>query len=246
MEHILYGSLPGIFAVDNPADRDVDLKSYVETYLEEEVRKEALVRNVGQFTRFLEYAGIESGNIVSFRAISQEIGVSHTTIASYFEILEDCLVAERVDPLTKSQTRKKLIRSSKYLFFDLGVRRICADEGIKFLPERLGAVFEQYVGLELIRNARLTGNCKIKFWRDADGPEVDWIIEKHHTFVPVEVKWTDSPDTNQTKHLKTFLAEYKEAKEAYVICRVPRPVQLDKNITAIPWMDIHKLFSMYD
>lgn len=99
---LLHGSLPGIFTLDSETDREADLRSYVEAYLEEEVRAEALVRHMGPFARFLELAGLESGKIVSFRAMSQDLGVSHTTIASYFEILEDCLIAERVDPVARA------------------------------------------------------------------------------------------------------------------------------------------------
>lgn len=242
-KHILYGSLPGIFKVDDPRDREVDLQSYVETYLEEEIRAEALVRNMGHFTRFLEYAGLESGNLVSFRALSQEIGVSHTTIASYFEILEDCLIAERVDPISHSTTRKRLTKSSRYVLFDLGVRRLCAGEGLKLTPERWGHLFEQYVGLELIRNARLAGPHTIKFWRDPDGPEVDWVIERHHSYIPVEAKWTQTPHIRHVKHLQMFLKEYKEARKGYVVCRIPRSIQLAPNITAIPWEKINDIFS---
>lgn len=76
------------------------------TYLEEEVRAESIVRNLGTFARFLELAASESGQIVNFKKLSQEIGVADTTITSYYQILEDCLIAERVDPLTRSKTRK--------------------------------------------------------------------------------------------------------------------------------------------
>ena len=106
-ERLIYGSLPGILAVQPLADREADLESYVTTYLEEEVRSEAVVRNLGDFARFLELAASESGGIINLRKLSQEIGVSHTTIGAYYQILEDCLVAERIEPLTQSKTRKK-------------------------------------------------------------------------------------------------------------------------------------------
>ena len=126
---LLYGSLPGIFTQKKLSDKEQDLESYVTTYLEEEIRAEAVVRNIGAFARFLECAAMESGKIVNFRKISQDIGVAHTTIASYYEVLEDCLISERIDPITKSRTRKKLTKSSKYLMFDLGVRRVSAERG---------------------------------------------------------------------------------------------------------------------
>ena len=70
-ERLLYGSLPGMLSVANRSDRDADLESYVTTYLEEEVRAEALVRRVGDFARFLELAASESGNIVNTSKLSQ-------------------------------------------------------------------------------------------------------------------------------------------------------------------------------
>jgi len=240
---LFYGALPGIFREKEFKDRETDLQSYVETYLEEEVRAEALVRNLGAFSRFLELAGLESGNIVSLRALSQEIGISHTTIASFFEILEDCLVAERVDPITFSTTRKKLSKSSRYLLFDMGVRRLCTGEGTALTTTRLGELFQQYVGLELIRHARLAEKrIWIKFWRDPDGPEVDWVIETEGEFIPIEVKWSATPISKDARHLETFLNEYPQAKKGYVICQTPNPVEITHRITAISWKNISELF----
>ncbi len=241
---ILYGSLPGILRVRDPRDREIDLESYVTSYLEEEVRAEALVRNLGSFARFLEYAASESGRVVNFRKLSQEIGVAHTTIVAYYQILEDCLIAERVEPLTKSRTRKRLTRAQKYLFFDLGVRRISAKEGDRLPKENLGELFEQWVGLELLRTARLSEKkIRIRFWRDPDGPEVDWILEKDGFFIPVEVKWTDSPSKKEVRNLKVFLKEYPNSQKGYLVCRTPQPVQLEHNLTAIPWHQLDELIT---
>lgn len=241
-ERLFYGALPGIFETKDHKNKEKDLESYVTTYLEEEVRAEALVRNLGAFARFLEYAASESGHIVNFRKLSQEIGVAHTTIKDYYQVLEDCLIAERVDPLTKSKTRKKLTKSCKYIFFDMGVRRVAAREGTKPFRDRYGSLFEQFVGLELIRSGRLSGkNTKILFWRDPDGPEVDWVIEREDEYIPIEVKWTDAPSERDIKHLYTFLREYKNAKTGYVVCRIPRRVKLDKDIYAMPWQEINSL-----
>jgi len=236
---LLYGSLPGIRAERSAADREADLRSYVETYLEEEIRAEALVRNVGTFARFLELAGLESGNIVSFRGLSQELGITHTTVAGFYEILHDCLVAERVDPLTRSRTRKKLTKSSRYLIFDLGVRRLCANEGTRPHRDRLGQLFEQFVGLELIRQSRVARHePRVLFWRDPDGPEVDWIVERRGELRPVEVKWTDAPDRRDARHLETFLGEYPEARRGFIVCQTPRPVRISERVTALPWQDL--------
>lgn len=241
---LLDGSLPVLLQAANSADRETDLRSYVETYLEEEIRAEAVVRQVGHFARFLEYAGLESGGIINYRSLAQEIGVSHTTVAGYFEILEDCLIAERIDPITRSATRKKLTQSSRYLLFDLGVRRLCANEGRRLSRERMGTLFEQWVGLELVRTARLRSDgAQVRFWRDPDGPEVDWILQCEDRLIPIEVKYTATPRAADARHLAVFLREYRQAHRGVVICQTPHPVQLTEHITALPWQQLTAVFA---
>lgn len=241
-ECLLFGSLPGIVAVTGAVDRDKDLQSYVTTYLEQEVRSEAIVRNLGSFTRFLQYAASESGQLVNFRKLSQEIGVAHTTVAAHYEILEDCLIAERIEPLTQSKTRKKLTKSCKYLFFDLGVRRAAAREGMNPSRQDLGRLFEQWVGLELVRCARLADKrAQVLFWRDPDGPEVDWVIDTNDQYVPIEVKWTYKPQSSDIRHIELFLTEYSKGKAGYLVCRIPRRQKLSERITAIPWQEVDSL-----
>jgi uncharacterized protein len=242
-ERLFYGSLPGIIAVEAPLDKETDLESYVTTYLEEEIRAEAAVRNLGNFARFLELAASESGGIVNLRKLSQEIGVSHTTIAAYYQILEDCLIAERIEPLTKSKTRKKLTKSDKYLFFDLGVRRLAAHEGTKPPRDTMGHLFEQFIGLELLRSVHTKfQGAKIRFWRDPDGPEVDWVIDKDGVYTPLEVKWTNNPAPSDIRHLEVFLSEYKSTKAGFLICQVPRKIKLSERVFALPWQCIDEVF----
>ncbi|MBF0442005.1 MAG: ATP-binding protein [Oligoflexales bacterium] len=239
---LVYGALPSIVCEPDKQNREGDLESYVEAYLEEEIRSESVVRDLGYFSRFLEMAALESGNIINYSSIAREVGVSPITIKSYFELLRDCLVAERIDPITKSLTRKRLIQSSKWLFFDLGVRRLAAHEGTQVTPERLGQLFEQWVGLELIRAIRLrrkTGE-HLSFFRDPDGPEVDWVVGSQGGYIPIEVKWHEAPPEKSAKHIETFLAEYKgEHQEVgYVVCRSPRRYKISKHVYAIPWQEL--------
>lgn len=202
-----------------------------------------MVRQVGLFSRLLELAAAESGNIVNFSKLSQEIGIAHTTIAGFYQILEDCLIAERVEPIIRTNTRRRLTKSQKYILFDLGLRRICAHEGTQLPDQYLGHLFEQYVGLELIRASRITDSLiQIRYWRDVRGvAEVDWVIDRGRTLIPIEAKWSKTPQLTDTKHLQIFLREYEEASKGYIICRCLRPIKLTDNITALPWQEIGSL-----
>lgn len=234
---ILDGSLPSIFLTPDVRDREIDLQSYVTTYLEEEIRAEAVVRQIGTFSRFLEWAASEAGQIINLTKLSQQIGVSHSTISSYYQILEDCLIAERVEAYTNSSTRHRLTKSPRYLFFDMGVRRLCAGEGRGMSEKQFGHLFEHFVGIELLRSLRTT-SAKLHFWRDPSGPEIDWLIVQDKKLTPIEVKWTDSPSDRDCRHLRLFLEEYPQSEQGYIICRTPRRMNLGNKITAIPWQDI--------
>ncbi len=236
---LVYGSLPAIYLEKDAHIREEELDSYVDLYLEEEVRAEALVRDIGAFENFLQLAAIESGNIVNFDKISQDIGVARTTIAAYYQVLEDCLIAERIEPYTTSKTRKKLTKSPKYLLFDLGLRRLAAKEPPTLPQKYLGGLFEQFVGLELIRWSHLQDQkVSVHFWRDSSGPEVDWLVCCNKELIPIEVKWTDTPSFRDAKHLELFLSEYPSASKGYVVCQVSQPQILLEGIEAISWKDL--------
>jgi len=239
-ELLLYGSLPQIITEESAENREEDLFSYVTTYLEEEIRSEAFVRNIGAFSNFLKLAALESGSISNFHKLSQDIGVSNPTISEYYQILVDCLVAERVEALSQSRTRKKLIKSPKLLIYDLGVRRIAAGEGRDIPDKYMGDLFEQWVGLELLRLLRTTPQrSSLLFWRDQAGVEVDWIVERENQYTPVEVKWTENPSSGDARHIHAFIEEYSNSSRGYVICRIPRAQKLTDTVTALPWRELH-------
>ena len=240
---LLYGALPEIVLTPDAHDKEQLLAAYVSLYLEEEIRAEATVRNLAPFSRFLELSASESGYIVNRQRLSQQIGVADSTIASYYQILEDGLMVERIDPLTESKTRQRLSKSAKYLFFDLGVRRLAAGEGLAPTPKHLGHLFEQFVGLECVRLCHLhQGRAKVRYWRDLNGPEVDWVIKFADHYIPIEVKWTDAPKVKDAHHLTLFLNEYEQAKKGYIVCQTPNRMQLTDQVDAIPWQDLPSLF----
>lgn len=239
---LLYGALPAVITANTQAEKEELLQSYVTLYLEDEIRAEALVRNLASFAKFLRLAASESGYAVNYAKLSQEIGVARTTIVDYYQILEDCLVAERVEPLTKSKTRSRLAKADKFILFDMGVRRFAAGEGEQLPEKYLGHLFEQFVGLELIRKARMaSAQSRLLYWRDNNGPEVDWVLSLKGRYIPIEVKYTTKPSQQDAKHLVTFMQEYDEVTEAFIVCQVPRARKIAENLTALPWQQLDEI-----
>jgi predicted AAA+ superfamily ATPase len=223
---------------DDPVIREENLEAYDSLFLDEEIRVEAAVRNVGLFAQFLHLAALESGRALNFDKIAQDIGVSRNTISSYYQVLEDCLLGERFEPISHSETRKRLVKTPKYLLFDVGVRRVSAKLGTKLSSESMGYLFEEYIGLELLRLIRqYAPRGALRFWRDSNGPEVDWIVENEGKYLPIEVKWTNKPTISQSNHLNLFINEYP-AKKGYIVCRIPHRQKLSNQVDAIPWEEV--------
>lgn len=247
MDDILsFGQLPQIAIEEDHEQKDLELNSYVESYIDEEIRKETRVRQIAPFARFIELAAIQSGRISNFAEISKELGPTIVTIQSYFQILEDTLFVKRIDPYLKNSSRKKLTKSSRYLFFDLGVRRIASGEGQKFLPERKGELFEHYLGNEILKWIHYSCPlAKLYFWRDSDGPEVDWLLEYKGRLLPIEVKWNTQPKKSDARHLLTFLNEYPDASHGLIVSRAEDPYSLEKEIRVIPYQQLFRHLELW-
>lgn len=234
-----FGRLPQILMERDREIKELDLASYVENYIEDEIRKETKIRNIANYSRFLELAAIQSGKVTNFSEISKELGPTVMTIQSYYQVLEDTLFADRIDPYLKNSQRKKLTKASKYLFFDLGVRRICAREGSQFLPDRKAELFENYIGNEILKWIRSqTLTAKLYYWRDSDGPEIDWLIEYKGELYPIAVKYRENVSKKNAKHLYTFLEEYRQTKMGFIVYKGSSNFSLNGKIKVLSHLDL--------
>jgi len=234
-ERLAFGELPGIAALDEQ-ERCLILRSYVDIHLQEEIRREGLVRDWGAFVNFVRLAALEAGKLVNYSRISNETGVSVPTIKSHYQLLQDMFVGFTV-PGFSGSPRKGLLSTPRFFFFDLGVRHAAAGmrPGAVAVQAAPGPVFEQWVGAELYRRLRYLGEGTLSYLRTKGGAEIDYILDYQDQLVPIEVKWTEHPTVRDTRHLRRFLDEQARAERAFVVCRCPHPQQLTERIQAIPW-----------
>ena len=111
------GMIPRHYMVQNPWER---LRGYIGVYLNEEIREEALTRNLKSFSHFLEVAALCDGEMLVYKNIAQDCGIDYRTVKEYFTILEDTLVGYLVPGFT-STTKRKAIAAPKFYLFDVGV-----------------------------------------------------------------------------------------------------------------------------
>lgn len=231
---MVFGSLPEVVTV--PAEQRKELlRSYSTIYLEEEIRAEAISRNIGLFSSFLQLAAYESGSNPNFASLSNQTGISVITIKEYYQILVDTLIIHQLSPFIKN-TRKRIVKTPKYYFFDIGVKNAIADIPLEENLTNIdrGSLFEHFVILEMFRRQNLKNNFKLYYWRTQSGLEVDLIIETKNQIIPIEIKSGKNIRLKDLSGLNTFLDDNK-LKKGYVITMDQKPYKLSDKITIVPW-----------
>ena len=181
-----HGQLPAAYVEKRPA---AFLKSYVQTYLREEVQQEGLTRNLGAFARFLEAASFSQGSVLNLSAVARDASVDRKVVEDYFSILEDLLLAVRL-PVFRKRAKRKVIAHPKFYLFDAGVYRGIRPRGPLDTPDEIdGAALETLVLQELrATNDYAELDYELSYWRTPTGLEVDFVLYGERGLIAIEVK----------------------------------------------------------
>jgi predicted AAA+ superfamily ATPase len=195
------------------ADPHATLAAYAALYLQEEVQAEALVRQIGDFSRFLEVISISQGSLLNLASLARQAEIPRKRAESYLGILEDLLLGFRL-PVFQRRAQRQLVQHQKFFFFDAGVFRSLRPRGPLDTPEEIeGLALESLVAQHLRALCQLRANgTQLSFWRTRAGLEVDFVVYGPHLFQAIEVKRAAKVTSADLKGLKAFQADYPEAQ----------------------------------
>lgn len=209
---VSYGMIPSHYLAKNPQRR---LAAYIQVYLKEEIKEEALVRNLNAFQRFLEVAALTDGEMVNNNNIAQDCGVSATTVSAYFDILEDTLIGYRIPAFTKVMKRR-LVQAPRFYYFDVGIANhlLHRKELVRGTTD-YGHAFEHLVVQEIYAWMHYThSEEQLSYWRTYTGVEVDVVIGDAR--VAIEIKSVEEVMTRHLKGLKAFGEEHPQSRRIIV------------------------------
>lgn len=201
-EYILKGSYPRIY--DQGVDLNIFFPSYVQTYIERDVRQLVNVGDLQQFQLFTRTCVGRIGQLFNQSAIANEVGVSQPTVKRWLSILQTSFIAFTLPPYFRN-FNKRLLKTPKLYFYDTGLA--CYLFGIRTVDElrthfAKGALFENYVIAETMKNFYNGGlNQPLYFWSDRAGHEVDLLIDIGGKMYPMEIK---SGQTIQSRFFKNL------------------------------------------
>lgn len=239
---LMYGSLPNVSSSGIEEKKEI-LKSYVTTYLREEIQMEGIVRRLPSFSRFLQLAAETIAQEVNYSNLSSETGVTSKTIREYYQILEDTLIGFVLQPWMKT-VRKQLAGSPKFYLFDNGVTNALRENLSGSLSgENKGPLFEQFILQQvkaLCSYREFEGS--MYYWKARGGREVDLVLAKgSKPLVAIEIKYTNRPTSRDIVSLRSIREEYPKLR-TILVTRQKNPIDIDGH-EALPYGDFLKMLS---
>jgi predicted AAA+ superfamily ATPase len=231
LDHALqFGLLPLVNSSQNPMEV---LRSYIGLYIKEEIMMEGLIRNVGNFSRFLETVSFSHASVLNTSNVARESGVERKTAEGYLSVLEDLLLCFFL-PVFSKKAKRDLIVHKKFYFFDTGVYASLRPQGILDAPQEMRGPLLEGLGAQILR-AHIDSfhrDIDLFYWRTRTGMEVDFVLYGKNIFTAIEVKNSSNIRSNDLKGLNLFLEDYPEAS-ALLLYRGKERLQKGK-ILCIP------------
>ena len=232
-----YGTIPLVWTA--PDRREV-LQSYTQLYLREEIRAEAVVRNLSGFVRFLPVAAVMHAQTVNAASIARDAGIARTTVNGYLEILDDTLLAMQL-PAFETKLRVRERRRPKLYWADPGLVRAVKRQLGPVAEEERGSLLEGWVlGLLRAHNAHQRIYDDIGYWAAAESAaEVDFVLTRDREYLAIEVKAAERYNTSMLKGLRA-LADLPGLARRVLSYRGRRAFKTEDGIDVWPLENLHQ------
>lgn len=235
-KHIWRGSFPAI-ALHEKMDRNLFYGSYVQTYLQRDIRDLARVGDEMSFLRFLRTVAARTGQLLNLSDLSRDADIAVNTAKSWLSILQSSGIVFLLEPFHNNVT-KRLIKTSKLYFLDTG---LCTYLTEWSTPETLeagamsGAILETWIIAEILKSYWHNGlRAPIYYYRDKDKKEIDLLIVKDGTIYPLEIKKTSAPKRTATQQFNVLNKLNMPIGPGGIICLAQQALPLSEKVQVIP------------
>ena len=235
-ERIFNGGMPSI--ATGAIERSNYFSSYINTYIERDVKQLLNVGKTIEFYNFMQYIAVRTAQELNYSTIAKEIGVDSKTIKNWISILESSGIIYLLQPFS-SNLSNRIIKAPKLYFMDTG---LCSYLAKYPNPETLeigalsGAIFETFVVSEIIKNITSHGldpKMNLYYYRDKDQKEVDLLYIEGDTIYPIEIKKGISPN-NPDKNFAVLNKYSNDIGTGIVICMTQKLQPINRNCWLCP------------
>ncbi len=245
-EAIFNGMYPSIYA-DSASPQDW-YRSYINTYVERDVRQIKNISNLSMFQTFIKLCAGRIGQVLSLTSLSNDSGMSVPTVKQWLSVLEASYIICLVQPYYRNMG-KRVIKSPKLYFYDTGLAcnllQISSAQQL-FTHYLRGSLFESYIITDFIKQRFNEGlNSNVYFWRDQSDYEVDCIVEEYNKVVPVEIKVSQTFNPHFFEQLTKWNDIADSDQQNNILIYGGHTTQESKNGKLIGWQEAGYLYKKY-
>jgi len=233
------GGYPGLMQLQDDLQNDA-LNSYLQTYIERDVRLLSDISDLQEFSRFVQLLANLTAQEINFMHLGREIGISPQTANRWVNVLKSSYQWIEL-PAYSNNTLKRVSTKNKGYFIDTGMAahlmHISTPNALLGHP-KLGALFETYVVNDILRQLPLLqGSPAVYHWRSHGGAELDLLIEIDDVYYPIEIKCKTRPTKSDLRGIQAFRQAYPQLKfgPALLICAIDRIMPLGEDSFAVPF-----------
>ena len=232
------GYMPRL-VLNSDIDWEIYYSSYVQTYIERDVRQLTQVADENVFLRFMVALAARSGELLNYQSVAQDVGVSPETIKRWVSILESSRIIYLLQPYANNHL-KRAIKTPKIYFMDTGLVAYLTRWPTAATLENgavAGNIFETFVISEIIKTYLNVGkvNPPLYYYRDRDQKEIDLLIEDGDKLYPVEIKLSANPVKSMGRHFPVLKQiSNKEVQPGVILCQYEKKLWLDDNLMVLP------------
>lgn len=232
----LHTLLPEPHLIQDTSTAQELINSYQATFLENEIRRENLVQDIGTFEQFLSLAANEDTHILNSTSKAKALGISPHTVKNYYGILQDTFVIKTL-PAYSQSFRVQISKSPKIYFTDTGLARFISGE--RGLPQEktqtFGKLIEGFVINEVQKQIEYQQlPWKLSYLRLKTGQEIDLIVQKGQKRVVIEIKAGNNLERRDLKFMLDLMKLDPKICHGIVISRKGTPFKLDEKIYCLP------------
>jgi hypothetical protein len=235
-ECIWRGGFPALQGEAAP-DRDLYYASYLQTYLQRDVRDLAQVGDLTRFTRFVRSAAARTAQLLNTADMARDVGVAPNTARHWLSILEASGLVWLMEPY-HTNLSKRLVKAPKLFFLDTGLAAFLTEWSSPATLEAgamAGAIFETWVVAEILKSYWHCGKqAPLYHYRDKDQKEIDVLIVRDGTVYPIEIKKTAQPGRDAVRHFGVIDKLGLTIGPGAVICLCPERLPITAHVQAVP------------
>lgn len=230
------GSFPHIYTVAE-TDWEVFYGSYVQTYIERDVRSIQNITDASVFRRFMRLLAARTGQLVNYEELSRTLGISSPTVKAWLNILQVSNLVYLLEPYYINLS-KRMTKMCKLYFLDTGLACYLSGwssaQSLEFGAMN-GAMLETYAVSEILKSYWHQAKCPpVSFYRDKDGHEIDVLLEQDNVLYPMEIKLTAQPRKEDTRNFKVLQSLGPKVATGTVLCLTEEYLPISAMANAVP------------